>query len=124
MSRFTTFTDFKNQQADDTTEILDQIGISVSVYRQQSPAGVPGFTTELPAHTFYKNILAAMQSRGNPRELSSDGGRGSEVSYIAITSDNDIRIGDVWKVKGIEYDVKFFDPTNVGKIEVELEVKI
>lgn len=128
MSRFKTFINFNQRQADHTTQILDQVGVSVAVYRQQdADDDAPvGFSVERPSHTFLKNILVYLQpKRGNAsQEIVSDAGRGSQVNYLGITEDRDVRVNDQWKVKGITYTVTYIDPSAIGKTEVTLERKI
>lgn len=124
--RFKSFVNFKDEQYKDTSYILDGVGVSVSVYRQQSPSGEPGIDTEIPSHTFYKKILVYLQpmrSRGT-NKVRSDVARGANAEYQGITQDKDVLMGDQWRFKGDIYEVMFKDETATGKTEVRLNRKI
>lgn len=121
MSRIKTFIDFSNQQVNDVVSILDDVGESVSVYESQRFDGNPGFDAEMPEPTFLKNILAYIQpERGSAVEKKSDVGSGTQLRYIGITMDTDVRMGQIWKSRGKEYHVVRIDDSASGKTEVGL----
>ena len=124
--RFKSYVNFNDEQYKDTSHILDEVGISVQQYRQQSETGEPGFDTELPDHTFLRKILVYLQPvRGrSTNEVRSDVARGSNAEFQGITQEKDIKVGDQLRYKGETYEVTTIDPTAVGKTEMRLNRKI
>lgn len=127
MSRIKTFIQFQDRQAEDVTEILDQVGISVSVYRSSGNTSNAGFQAEIASPSFLKNILVYLNPVRNnvfSGRVTSDAGKGSEIAYIGITSDTDVRIDDIWKLKGEEYVVESVDNASTGKTEARIVKKV
>lgn len=127
MSRIKTFVQFNDRQTEDTNEILDQVGITVSVFRTPVGTGSTGFSSEVGTPTLLRNILVYLhptRSGAHSNRVSSDAGKGSEISYIGITGDKDVRVDDIWKHKGEEYVVESVDNSSVGKMEARLVKKV
>lgn len=123
-SRTTVLVDFNNGQASDVAELLEQVGVSVQVYRSVvSTEDKVGFGTEVPASSFIGNILAHIEATRQTREVSSEAGKGTEMKFIGITGENDVRVNDIWKLKRVEYRIVSVDSSSLGKTEVSLEVK-
>lgn len=127
MSRTKTFADFDERQADDVVEILDQSGVTVSVYRFPEQQGNPGFDKELNSQSFLRNILAYLKpirSQDHTFSASSEAGYGSVTRYLGITMEKDVRVRDIWKFNNKEYFISEIDDSAKPKIEVILERRI
>jgi hypothetical protein len=117
--------DFKTKQFLDMSEVLDQVGTTVRVERRQiSPTGKIGVNTEISNYAFIRNIMVYIESKktGYADKLSTDAGTGMKYSFLGITTDDDVKIGDKWVDDNRSYMVVFADRSHVGKSEVGLEV--
>lgn len=124
MSRARDFSRYEQGFTTDSTYLLNELGETITVLRNIDTDGARvGFTREVNSATQYKNILAYIKpARGG----SSAQGFGqnvqvSQVDYIGITQNPDVKIGDIWLQRGRRFFVKSINPSAIGHVEAHLE---
>lgn len=123
MSRIFQWIDRPRQQREDMAQIIDDLKVSVDVYRvpDSAPIGV-GFTEDVPDLQFHTTLTVAItkQAGGQHSRVSSDGVDGVRYDLVATSLDHDIRKDDVWEIQGRRYEIVSVDDEDEIRTEVTL----
>lgn len=123
MSRLREWENRERNTRDDFSQVIEDSPTQFNVYRIGTTGNSPGFDDDSPDYIYVKKIVAkiSLKNETSYRKISSDGIKGNEFDYIAITFDNDVRIGDKWEDNGIYYKVTTVNTGNLGEgCEVEV----
>lgn len=122
MSRFNDFIQFNDKQFDDVDKILEFNGLTCDVFRPIYN-GNPGFDSEVGEPKMIKRMLVHLSRRGGVYKSNVEGGISSNrVEFIGLCADNDVSVGDIWRIEGKKYTVVDIDFASKGKTEVRLNL--
>ena len=121
MARLDDFINFEESKFTDVDTILEMESKTCDVYRPGSLNNNTGFGQEAGELVMIERVLAKVSRKKTISKIAENGMKFSKTYYIGITTSENVRINDVWKIGETSYKVANYDKASLGKLEVELE---